>query len=97
MARHIGRPAVGVYIGVMRQLWIFVPLFALLGFVFWFAYYEWTTIQGPPIPGFGYLAMIGGTFFSVIIGCALIALMFYSQRHGYDDIIDHSEKRDRRD
>lgn len=82
----------------MRQLWFFVPLFALLGLVLWFAYYEWTNLQGPPMPGFGYLAMIGGTFFSLLIGCGLMALMFYSHRHGYDDVVDdHSERRNRHD
>ena len=34
----------------------------------------------------GYIAMIHGIVFSLVIGCGLITLMFYSSRHGYDDI-----------
>jgi hypothetical protein len=34
----------------------------------------------------GYIAMILGIVFSLVIGCGLMALMFYSSRHGYDDI-----------
>jgi hypothetical protein len=30
--------------------------------------------------------MILGIVFSLVIGCGLMALMFYSSRHGYDDI-----------
>ena len=34
----------------------------------------------------GYIAMILGIVLSLVIGCGLITLMFYSSRHGYDDI-----------
>ena len=30
-------------------------------------------------------AMILGIVFSLVIGCGLMALMFYSSRHGYDE------------
>jgi len=30
--------------------------------------------------------MILGIVFSLVIGCGLMALMFYSSRRGYDDI-----------
>lgn len=33
----------------------------------------------------GYIAMILGIVFSLMIGCGLMALMFYSSRHGYDE------------
>ena len=73
-----------------------ILLSALLALALWFAYDSWTAIAGPAIPGFGYVALIGGVFFSLLIGCGLIALMFYSHRHGYDDIGDqtHSDRRD---
>jgi len=29
-----------------------------------------------------------GTFFSLLIGCGLMALMFYSSRSGHDDVAD---------
>jgi hypothetical protein len=34
----------------------------------------------------GYIAMILGIFFALVIGCGLMGLMFYSSRYGYDDI-----------
>jgi len=33
----------------------------------------------------GWIALGLGVFFSVLIGCGLMALMFYSSRRGYDD------------
>lgn len=33
----------------------------------------------------GWIALGLGTFFSLLIGCGLMALMFYSSRHGYDE------------
>jgi formate hydrogenlyase subunit 3/multisubunit Na+/H+ antiporter MnhD subunit len=73
---------------------LLVPLFAILVAAFWFASRAWTVVSGPPMPGIGYLAMTLGVIFSLIIGCGLMALLFYSNRHGYDeptriDLDDH--------
>jgi hypothetical protein len=69
----------------MRKLAIAVPLVALLAGSVWFAYYVWTSDEGPPMPATGYLAMGLGVLFSVVVGCGLMALVFYSHRHGYDE------------
>jgi hypothetical protein len=37
------------------------------------------------MPPAGYIAMTLGIVFSVVIGCGLMALVFYSSRHGYDE------------
>jgi hypothetical protein len=42
-------------------------------------------MSGPPMPAAGYAAMILGIVFSLVVGCGLMALLFYSSRHGYDD------------
>jgi hypothetical protein len=68
----------------MRKLAILVPLVALLGAALWFAIYSWTAIEGPPMPTGGYVAMWLGIVFSLLVGCGLMALIFYSSRHGYD-------------
>lgn len=68
----------------MRKLLIMVPLVALLIAALWFAIYAWTAIEGPPMPTGGYVAMWLGIIFSLVIGCGLMALVFYSSRHGYD-------------
>ncbi len=37
------------------------------------------------MPTTGYVAMTLGVVFSLLVGFALMALLFYSSRHGYDD------------
>ena len=76
----------------MRKLIILVPLLALLALALWFAAGTWIHLGGDEIPLYGYVAMGGGILFSLLIGCGLMALMFYSSRHGYDDL----GERDRR-
>ena len=68
----------------MRRLIIILPLVALLAFAVWFAVYSWNAIEGPPILTGGYVAMWLGIVFSLAVGCGLMALLFYSSRHGYD-------------
>ena len=68
----------------MRKLAIIVPLVVLLGASVCFAIYAWTAIEGPPIPTEGYVAMGLGVVFSLVVGIGLMALVFYSSRHGYD-------------
>jgi hypothetical protein len=70
----------------MRKFVLFVPLFALLAAALWFAGDSWVHLSGPAIPFIGWLAIAGGVFFSLLVGGGLMALMFYSNRHGYDDI-----------
>jgi hypothetical protein len=41
--------------------------------------------NGAPMPTTGYVAMTLGVLFSLIVGCGLMALLFYSSRHGYDE------------
>ena len=38
----------------------------------------------------GYVAMILGIIFSLLVGCGLMALVFYSSRRGYDEPPDVS-------
>ena len=40
---------------------------------------------GEPLSGHFLVAMILGTMFSLVVGCGLMALVFYSSRHGYDE------------
>ena len=69
------------------MLWI-VPLFALLAMSLWFASSAWTHLGNAAIdiPLYGYLALLGGVVVSLGVGGGLMALVFYSSRHGYDDL-----------
>ena len=69
----------------MRKLAIVVPLMALLAGAGWYAWQLWFAFDEGPMPTTGYVAMALGIVFSLVIGCGLMALMFYSSRHGYDE------------
>jgi hypothetical protein len=60
-------------------------LLAILAAAGWFAARAWISLQGPPMPVEGYIAMTLGIVFSLVVGCGLMALLFYSSRHGYDE------------
>ena len=64
---------------------IVLALLALLIASAWYVYSIWTEFGTADMPGWMIGAMIGGVVFSLIIGCGLMALMFYSSREGYDD------------
>ena len=62
-----------------------VALFALLASVI---LYAWTglTSGSTAMPTEGYIALVAGVTVSVVVGVGLMALVFYSSRHGYDDL-----------
>jgi hypothetical protein len=60
-------------------------LLAIMIAALWFAASAWTEVSGPPMPPVGYAAMIMGVVLSLVVGCGLMALLFYSSRHGYDE------------
>jgi hypothetical protein len=62
-----------------------VVLFALLAAAGWYASQAFTEVDGPPMPATGYFAMGLGIVFSLVVGIGLMALVFYSSRHGYDE------------
>ena len=70
---------------ILGTIALVVPLLAILVAAGWFAASAWVSVEGPPMPAIGYLAMALGVVFSLIVGCGLMALLFYSSRHGYDD------------
>jgi hypothetical protein len=64
---------------------LIVPLFAILAASIWLAARTWIATPDVAVPGFAYFYMGLGVVFSLIVGCGLMALVFYSSRHGYDD------------
>jgi hypothetical protein len=70
----------------MRKILMFAPLFALLAAALWFAADSWMHLAGDAIPLYGWAAIAGGVIFSLLVGGGLMALIFYSHRHGYDDL-----------
>jgi uncharacterized membrane protein len=70
---------------VVGTIALVVVLLGLLIAASLFAVRSWTAVEGPPMPGVGYVAMTIGVVLSLAIGIALMALLFYSSRHGYDE------------
>ena len=80
----------------MRQVLILSPLFILLGIALWFAGSAWVHLGGDdPIPLYGWIAIAGGVVLSLLVGGGLMALVFYSSRHGYDEGADGRFRRDK--
>ena len=70
---------------VLGTIAIVVALLVILAAAAWYAAGAWISIEGPPMPTTGYVAMALGIVFSLVVGCGLMALLFYSSRHGYDE------------
>jgi hypothetical protein len=63
---------------------LLVSLGAMLLGVGFFAY-EGLTLGEGSLPADFYMAMTLGIIFSLVVGVGLMALVFYSARHGYDE------------
>ena len=72
------RPGAGSWI-------IIIVLLLLLVATDFVAYLGWTLADGIKVSTAGYVAMTAGVLFSLVIGCGLMALIFYSSRSGYDE------------
>jgi uncharacterized membrane-anchored protein len=69
---------------VHKSHWLLlVVLLGLLAFLAWYAVSVWTATS--PMPLYRNVILGGAAMLMFVIGCGLVALMFYSQRKGYDD------------
>jgi hypothetical protein len=78
----------------MAKYLLIIPLFAILAAALWYAIGMSGPADDPAMPLTGYLAMGLGILFSLVVGCGLMALLFYSNRHGYDDQTGLPDDRD---
>lgn len=68
-----------------------VALGAVLVLAIWFAWAGWNSVGAvthAEITAHGYIALGLGVGLSLLLGGGLMALVFYSARHGHDDV-DH--------
>ncbi|MHC2337663.1 hypothetical protein [Bradyrhizobium sp. USDA 4454] len=70
------------------QLAILAVLIGLLVLAVILAVAGWNSAGSAAMTRAGWLAMGFGIFFSLAIGCGLMALMFFSSRSGYDEAAD---------
>lgn len=69
-------------------------LLAFLGAAFYMAFSGWTAHGDVEMSSHGWIAMVLGIVFSLVIGCGLMALVFISSRRGHDDVANRSSRRD---
>jgi protein-S-isoprenylcysteine O-methyltransferase Ste14 len=67
------------------QAIVLVILFAMLLFAVVWASMAWSSADGVEMSIHGWIALSLGVVFSLVIGCGLMVLMFYSSRSGYDE------------
>jgi hypothetical protein len=75
----------------LGQVFLIAALFAMLGLVAFGIVWAWDATNGVndvPMEANGWIALGLGSFFSLLIGCGLMALMFFSSRRGYDEAAD---------
>ena len=80
---------------LMKTALVIVGLLALLGVTVGWAIWGWQQTAGTAMGFHGWLAMILGVVFTVVVGCGLMGLMFYSSRYGYDERATNLSDKDR--
>jgi hypothetical protein len=78
------QPAAPARLGTAAWMIILVLLSLLVATDF-VAYLGWTLADGVEVSTAGYVAMALGVLFSLIVGCGLMVLVFFSSRSGYDE------------
>ena len=73
---------------------IFLLLAILVGAVF-VAHYGWVLAGDVIMPAWGWWMLGLCLFFSLLVGCGLMALIFYSSRAGFDEPPELEPKRPR--
>ena len=76
------------------QLVILAVLLVILIVTAVWAVSVWNAAGDAVMSTHGWIALGLGTFFSLLIGCGLMALMFFSSRSGHDEAADPFRKRD---
>jgi uncharacterized membrane protein len=68
-------------------------LLALVLWAGWIGFTGWNLESDVQMSGHGYAAMTIGVVMSLVVGIALMTLVFYSSRKGYDDAAGHQQNK----
>ena len=79
----------------MKTALVIFVLLALLGVTVGWAVWGWEQTAGTAMGFHGWLAVILGVVFTIVVGCGLMGLMFYSSRYGYDERASDLSDRDK--
>jgi prolipoprotein diacylglyceryltransferase len=61
-----------------------IALLGLLAAAIWYCIHAWSEVAGSGITPTGWLFLILGVVFTIVVGGGLMALLFYSSREGKD-------------
>jgi hypothetical protein len=61
-----------------------LPVLLVLGLGVYAAWRAWISAGGAEMSGHGVVAMVLGAIFTLALTGALVGLLLYSRRHGYD-------------
>ena len=75
----------------MGRAALLAAMAVLLGGAWIWAGWVWVSLGDAEISGHGIAALVLGVVFSLIVGCGLMALVFFSSRRGYDERVDHGQ------
>lgn len=64
---------------------LLLVLVGLFGASLYVGFAGWTAHSDVEMPTYVYVMMFVGIGFTLLIGCGLMALLFYSHHKGYDD------------
>ncbi|AWM02872.1 hypothetical protein [Bradyrhizobium amphicarpaeae] len=79
-----GQPAPSASHGNLARWLLIAVLCAMLAAAGVLGYLGWTSTD-TSVPASGYVALVLGVVFSLVVGVGLMALVFYSSRKGYDE------------
>lgn len=68
-------------------------LLALVLWAGWIGFTGWNLESDVQMSGHGYAAMTIGVVMSLVVGIALMTLVFYSSRKGYDEAAGHQQNK----
>ncbi len=82
----------------MKNVIAFVVALVALGLAAYWAMFVYGEIEGVTLSGHGITAMIIGLVLTLVVGCGLMALLFFSNKHGHDErvhrLMDHDQDED---
>lgn len=73
----------------MKKILIIAASFLIIGAVLYWGVSVLITLQGVTLGFHGKLAMGLGVVFTMAVGFGLMALLFYSNKHGHDELVYH--------
>lgn len=73
----------------MKNVIAFIAAFVGLGLAAYWAMFVYGEIEGVTLSGHGIAAMAAGLVLTLVVGCGLMALLFFSNKHGHDERVHH--------